>query len=68
MARGPVHVMDTLVASHVTSRPHLPLTLLAAHNVSVAALNKQGEVSSSMVLSKSPYSEVSSSMMLSKSP
>lgn len=50
VATGPVHVMDALVATHVTSRPHVPLTLLAAHNVSIASVDGAGHVTSSMVL------------------
>ncbi|KAF2367555.1 Sarcoglycan complex subunit protein [Trinorchestia longiramus] len=50
VATAPVHVMDTLVATHLSSRRHLPLTLLAAHNVSIAAVDGQGQVQSAMTL------------------
>ena len=50
LATEPVHVLDTLVATHITSRPHTPLTLLAANNLSLASVNRRGDVTSAMVL------------------
>ncbi|XP_018007716.1 zeta-sarcoglycan [Hyalella azteca] len=64
VATSPVHMMDTLVATHLSSRRHLPLTLLAADNVTIAALDENSNVRSSMMLGADKLSCITDALVV----
>ncbi|XP_071537567.1 zeta-sarcoglycan-like [Panulirus ornatus] len=50
IASGDVHVMDTLVATRILSRPHTPIRILAANNFSISATDASGRLTNSIFL------------------
>ncbi|XP_037792511.1 delta-sarcoglycan-like [Penaeus monodon] len=48
VASGDVHVMDSLVAARIVSRPHTPIRILAAHNFSISAMDAEGRVTTTL--------------------
>lgn len=50
IANGNVFIMNTLMASRITSRPHAPIRILAAHNLTLAAISADEKVKSSIYL------------------
>ncbi|CAL4065713.1 unnamed protein product [Meganyctiphanes norvegica] len=50
VATGEVHVMDSLVATSIISRPHTPIRILAANNFSIAATDSQGRIANTIFM------------------
>ncbi|XP_064117339.1 delta-sarcoglycan-like [Macrobrachium nipponense] len=50
IASGDVHVMDTLVAARILSRPHTPIRIVAANNFSIAATDAEGRLTNSIFM------------------
>ncbi|XP_063588264.1 zeta-sarcoglycan-like [Penaeus indicus] len=50
IANGDLHVMDTLVAARILSRPHTPIRILAANNFSIASTDAEGRVTNTIFM------------------
>ncbi|KAL7643527.1 UNVERIFIED_CONTAM: hypothetical protein RMT77_005509 [Armadillidium vulgare] len=64
VANGNVFVMDTLVAGRITSRPHAPIRILAADNITLAAFSSDGRLKSSMYMDENDLECISDHLVI----